>query len=410
MPPSRHLAVYLGETFVGNLTQLIDGRTFLAFDEKYTADTNRPTLSLSYKNVLNNLTSTAQGSSLGLPPFFSNLLPEGVLRKYLAKKAGIKETQEYRLLTALKDDLPGAVLLKTEDGTIFEEVNQELNYAPAIDQPLRFSLAGIQLKFSGDLHNSRLVIPSSGAGGHWIVKLPFPGYPNVTGLEYSMLMLASKIGITVPEFRLLPTTHIENLPRDLPEMFEGDCLISQRFDRKSGGVRIHMEDFAQVFAIRDKYDPAYNYQSIANVIWIESGLGDILEFIRRLVHMIITGNGDMHVKNWSLIYPDGRQAKLAPAYDFISTKVYSGIESRLALNMVGTREFGDINIDTFKRFAKIVKLPERPVVNTVIETVDAIKEWWPKLRQDFNIPESFKRLIEEHMKSVPLFYEHSKQI
>ena len=86
------------------------------------------------------------------------------------------------------------------------------------------------------------------------MKLPSPNYPNVTELEYSMLLLASKIGIMVPEFRLVPTAYLENLPNDLPETFEGDCLISQRFDRTPGGGRIHMEDFAQVFGIRDKYD------------------------------------------------------------------------------------------------------------------------------------------------------------
>ena len=407
--PSRHLEVYLGKIFVGNLAQLIDGTIFLAFDEQYAANTNRPTLSLSYKNVLNNFAPNIQKPSSGLPPFFSNLLPEGPLRKYLAKKSGIKESQEYRLLAALKDDLPGAVLLKDEEGIIFEEVEKDANVISAINEPLRFSLAGVQLKFSGELLDSKIVIPSSGVGGHWIAKLPSPSYPNVTELEYSMLTLASKIGINVPEFRLIPTAHVTNLPGDLPEALEGNCLISQRFDRTQSGGRIHAEDFAQVFGIRDKYDPAYNYQSIANVLWIESGLDAVLEFVRRLVHMIVIGNGDMHVKNWSLIYPDGRQAKLAPAYDFVSTKVYSGVESRLALKMMGTREFSDINLDTFKKFSQIVKLPERVVINTAIETVAAIKEWWPQLRKEFNIPESFKRLIEEHMKTVPLFYEHPKK-
>src|SRR5271163_3420190 len=117
--PSRTLGVFLGTTFVGNLTQLIDGTTFLAFDEKYVADESRPTLSLSYKNVLNSFAQGAQKSSPGLPPFFSNLLPEGALRKYLAEKAGIKETQEYRLLTALMDDLSGAVLLRIEGDLAF---------------------------------------------------------------------------------------------------------------------------------------------------------------------------------------------------------------------------------------------------------------------------------------------------
>lgn len=405
---SRTLAVYLGETLVGNLTQLIDGTNFLAFDEKYVADPQRKTLSLSYKNVLSNFASNTPRPSAGLPPFFSNLLPEGTLRKYLAEKAGVKETQEFKLLATLKDDLPGAVLLKADEHSVFEEVDQESDRPPGPNEPLKFSLAGVQLKFSGDLlHDSKLVIPGNGVGGHWIVKLPSPTFPHVTELEHSMLLLASKIGITVPDFRLIPSAYLENLPSDLPEAYEGDCLISRRFDRTVGGGRIHMEDFAQVFGLRDKYDPAYNYQSIANVLWIEIGLDAVLEFVRRLVHMVVTGNADMHLKNWSLIYPDGRQPKLSPAYDFVSTVAYVGIDQRLAIKMVGCREFKDINIEIFRKFSKIVKLPERPVINTVIETVDAIKEWWPKLREQFVMPDSFKRLIEEHMKETPLFYERN---
>lgn len=406
--PSRDLAVYLGETLVGNLTQLIDGTTFLAFDEKYVMDGARPTLSLSYKNVLSNFTSGAQRPSIGLPPFFSNLLPEGTLRKYLAEKIGIKETQEFRLLAALKDDLPGAVLLKSDEEPVFKEIDQFSNRLKSQNEPLKFSLAGVQLKFSGNLFgDSKLVIPASGIGGHWIVKLPSPTFPNVTDLEYSMLLLASKIGITVPDFKLIPSTHLENLPGDLPESLEGNCLISRRFDRTVDGGRIHAEDFTQVFGLRDKYDSAYNYQSIANVLWIEIGLDAVLEFVRRLVHMFVTGNADMHLKNWALVYLDGCQPKLSPAYDFVSTIVYSRVERKLALKMVGYNEFRSINIETFKKFSKIAKLPERPIINTVIETVDAIKEWWPKLREDFAIPDSFKRLIEEHMTAMPLFYERN---
>jgi hypothetical protein len=82
----------------------------------------------------------------------------------------------------------------------------------------------------------------------------------------------------------------------------------------------------------------------------------------------------------------------------------------LALKMAGTREFSNIGLDTFKKFSQIVQLPERAVINTVIETVAAIKDCWPALRKDFDILESYKRLIEEHMKSVPLFYEQATLI
>ncbi|MBY0358294.1 MAG: type II toxin-antitoxin system HipA family toxin [Candidatus Obscuribacterales bacterium] len=409
---AKNLSVFLNERSVGVLTQLPDGRTFLAFNRSYMEDPSRPILSLSYKNVLNDLQKNAQPPSVGLPPFFSNLLPEGKLRKYLAEKANIKETQEFRLLTALKDDLPGAVILlpdASSQSSSADVHDKIIDQKPSGDS-LRFSLAGVQMKFSGDLRDSKIVIPAKGIGGHWIVKLPSPGYAYVNEVEYSMLLLASRIGIQVPDFQLTPTAYIENLPHDLPEALEGYCLLSRRFDRTNDGGRIHMEDFAQVFNVIDKYDPIYNYQSIANVLWIEIGLEAILEFVRRLVHMVITGNADMHLKNWSLIYPNGRQPRLAPAYDFISTAVYSDIDRTLPHKIAGIRDFNKINIDTFKTFAQIAKLPERSVLRTVEETVDLIKDQWRYLRSELPIPESYKRLIEEQMSSVPLTHESKAKI
>ncbi|WP_250847934.1 HipA domain-containing protein, partial [Escherichia coli] len=55
---------------------------------------------------------------------------------------------------------------------------------------------------------------------------------------------------------------------------------------------------------------------------METGEAGVSEFIRRLVFNALTGNADMHLKNWSLIYPDGRTPKLAPGYDFLSTTLY----------------------------------------------------------------------------------------
>ncbi len=406
----RNLSVYLNDYYVGMLTQLLDGRIVLAFDKAYTNDPARPTLSLSYKNVVHDLASGRDivSPSGKLPPFFSNLLPEGKLKTYLARKASVRETQEFSLLAALSDDLPGAVRIHSDEKPSTaptESISADEATDDSTEGQLRFSLAGVQLKFSGDLVHSKIVIPARGVGGHWIVKLPSPGYPNVNELECSMLRLASEIGITVPEFRLVPLSHFENLPRDLPEATDGDCLLSKRFDRTSSGARIHMEDFAQVFSLFEKYDERYNYQSIANVLWLETGLDDVLEFVRRLVHTFAVGNADMHMKNWALIYPDGRQPKLSPAYDLVSTIVYPNILRSLPHKMAGIKEFNKIGIDAFKNFAKIAKLPERPIVKVANETADAIKDSWPKLRDELPMPESFKRLIEEHMKTIPLLNE-----
>lgn len=406
---ARNLEVYLNQYYVGVLSQLLDGRTVLAFDEKYLSDPNRPTLSLSYQNVVRGV--TASGNLLSpsgkLSPFFSNLLPEGKLRTYLAVKAGVRETQEFPLLAALSDDLPGAIILRGDNGV---PLSHESSVDPEVlhhsdTEKLRFSLAGVQLKFSGDLINSKLVIPARGVGGHWIVKLPSPSYPHLNELEYSMLQLAADIGITVAESQLLSLHDFENLPKDLPEGIQGNCLISRRFDRTVDGGRIHMEDFAQVFSIYDKYDEHYNYQSVANVLWLESGLDDVLEFVRRLVHTFAFGNADMHLKNWSLTYPDTRQARLSPAYDLVSTIVYPNISSVLPHKIAGVRDFKKIGIQDFRNLARIAKLPERAVVKTVFETVDALKSSWLRLRDELPMPESFKRTIEAHMLTVPLMSE-----
>ncbi len=130
------------------------------------------------------------------------------------------------------------------------------------------------------------------------------------------------------------------------------------------------------------------------MLWIEIGLEAVQEFVKRLVHMILTGNGDMHLKNWSLTYPDGRHPRLSPAYDFVSTVVYEDIEYSLPHKLAGIRDFRKITIETFKTFAQIAKLPERAILNTVAESIDLIKEHWIMLRGELPMPDSYYQLIE----------------
>ncbi|WP_421440806.1 HipA domain-containing protein, partial [Agrobacterium tumefaciens] len=77
----------------------------------------------------------------------------------------------------------------------------------------------------------------------------------------------------------------------------------KRFDRVAGGERIHIEDFAQVFGVYPsrKYEGA-SYHDIAVAIGVAVSSASALEFVRRLALAVLTGNGDMHLKNWSLIY------------------------------------------------------------------------------------------------------------
>ncbi len=82
----------------------------------------------------------------------------------------------------------------------------------------------------------------------------------------------------------------------------------------------HIEDFAHVFGVypEAKYRRA-SYGSFARVLWLEAGEGAVVEYTRRLVFNVLIGNADAHLKNWSLIFSDGRMPRLAPAYDLVGT-------------------------------------------------------------------------------------------
>jgi serine/threonine-protein kinase HipA len=74
----------------------------------------------------------------------------------------------------------------------------------------------------------------------------------------------------------------------------------------------------------------------ARVLWIETGEAGIVEFVRGLVFNALIGNADMHLKNWSLIYLNARDAQLSPAYDYVSTIAYLP-DDALALKLVNTK-------------------------------------------------------------------------
>jgi len=403
LPPIKNtLRVYLNQTLVGTISRLQDDRNLFLFDQSYIRNPKRPTLSLSFKDTDGELITENKITKTQLPPFFSNLLPEGYLRDYLATKQNIKPQREFFLLMALGQDLPGATRIESVTGTDAEQTVDKTVVTHKSDD-LRFSLAGIQLKFSAVMETSGgLTIPDQGIGGAWIVKLPSNVFANVPQAEYSMLKLAREAGIEVPEFKLVPTKKIHNLPDDIPQTI-GDSLAVKRFDRLENGKRVHMEDFAQVFGLQpnDKYKHV-SYDQIAKVLWLETGENGFTQFIQRLVFSLAVGNGDMHLKNWSLLYKDGINPTLSPAYDLVPTFLYVHNDN-LALNLGKTKDFNQINLDNFKRLAARAMAPERLVTHTVKTSIARIQQAWESLHQDLPLPDVDIKKIEKHMESLPLF-------
>ena len=139
--------------------------------------------------------------------------------------------------------------------------------------------------------------------------------------EYALLTLARLVGIDVPEIQLIDIDAIANLPEGIGDLI-GQAFAIKRFDRTPDGP-VHTEDFAQVFGVypEKKYNTA-SHRNIATVLGAETGETGVEEFVRRLTFCTLTGNADMHLKNWSLIYLDKRTPALSPAYDLVSTIPY----------------------------------------------------------------------------------------
>ena len=105
-PKLNTLAVDLHGQRIGVITRLAGDRHIFALEQEYIDDPNRHTLSLSLKGSTGGIVTAIRPVTRRLPPFFSNLLPEGHLRTYLAEQAGVKTEREFFLLAVLGEELP----------------------------------------------------------------------------------------------------------------------------------------------------------------------------------------------------------------------------------------------------------------------------------------------------------------
>jgi len=398
------LNVFLYDELVGTITNVGNDRSLFALTQDYIENADRSTLSLGFKDSLGELITDFKATNTKLMPFFSNLLPEDEMRRYLAERANVNPEREFFLLWVLGQDLTGAITIKPADG-------EEL--PPSVSEPvgdgeenkhgaMRFSLAGVQLKFSAVQHASGgLAIPASGVGGSWIVKLPSSKFEGVPENEFSMMELARKIGMDVPDTQLLNIGDIENIPAGIGQ-FGNSAFAIKRFDRIDGGGSAHVEDFAQVFGVYplDKYKKA-SMRSIAEVIGIEGQENDVAEFIRRLVFNTLIGNADMHLKNWSLIYRDKRSASIAPAYDFVSTIPYIA-DKDAALKVSRSKKFAEFTMDELSHLAARARLPEKLVLDTASETVELFHEKWQSEKTNLALNSDVIEAIDKHLEDIPM--------
>lgn len=263
----------------------------------------------------------------------------------------------------------------------------------------RFSLAGVQLKFSMLRRDDRLTLPAAGEGGDWIVKLPDRQYPDVPRNEYAMMSLAAAAGIEVPELALVHREDIAGLPPGIWPDHEEWAYAVRRFDRWVDGQPVHIEDLAQVrnFYPAQKY--AGNYETVAALVYRRHDLEALTQFARRLAFMVLIGNGDGHLKNWSLIYRDPRRPTLSPAYDLVATAPYrsDGETEDLGLKFFKSRRFQHVNVRLFDRLAERLGATGAHLADHAADTVIRAQKEWPRFESLLESNPQLRRAITDGM-------------
>ena len=128
---------------------------------------------------------------------------------------------------------------------------------------------------------------------------------------------------------------------------------------------------------------------------------DLRAFCERLVFCVLAGNTDAHVKNWSIIYPDGRHPRLAPAYDLVASVLYESAAD-LALTLNGSRSFQDVSAESFKVLAAVSQRPFEEVSTWVRQMAERVLTVWHDKGAELPYLPGERARIEAHIGRVPL--------
>lgn len=205
----------------------------------------------------------------------------------------------------------------------------------------KLSISGTQPKLSVKLDkesNSLIVVAE---GGEYILKPQNPAFQNVPQNEQCCMDMAAKFKIDVPPHCILPLKD------------NSLAYLVKRFDRVSG-MKIHQEDFSQILET-DKYKGSI--EQIGKKLNEKSTAPgyDMQLLFERVVFNFIIGNGDAHLKNYSIAYKDKDSIRLTPAYDIVCSKLVIPTEEDSALSINGKKN--GLKRDDFDKLADYLNVP-----------------------------------------------------
>jgi serine/threonine-protein kinase HipA len=340
----------------------------------------------------------------GLPPIFEMNLPEGVLRERLrlafAKATGTFD--EFDLLSVvgrsqvgrnrytgdqekLHEEVPfqsvDEILERRRGGNLFRYLLEKFSAFSGISGVQPKILVRDEKSFAA-MEQTRRWLSQRYKGATHIVKLWEPNeYPQLAANEYFCLGVARKCGLDVPPYRLAE---------------DGMALVIDRFDLRMDGTYRGFEDFCVLNARRtdEKYRGSYE-TSVMRRFGQFANSTHVTQDMEKLFTLIALNcalrNGDAHLKNFGIIYDDVQgEARLAPAYDLVTTSIYLPKDS-LALTLNGATKW-----PSAKELRKLgeTRTGAKPAkVRSILESIDhAIQETAKEVRSYIKQHPEFKEL------------------
>ncbi|WP_224958384.1 type II toxin-antitoxin system HipA family toxin [Geomonas subterranea] len=350
------LKVYWEHRLVGELT-LEEGRLAFRYDDEYRAVPGA--LPLSCRLPLGDERFDHKATEA----FFANLLPEGAIRRQIARQLGISAENTFSILEAIGGDCAGAVsVLPPEDHPgergryrviSPEDLARELDTLPAHpflagEEGVRLSLAGAQNKLPIFIEEGTYHIPEGNLPSSHILKTAIEQLEDTVTNEAFCMNLARQVGLPAPEAKVV-------------EIARKRVYLVERYDRHKGTdggtARLHQEDFCQALGVPPelKYEkeggPGFADCFALVGAWSVEPVLDSLNLLRWALFNFLIGNADAHAKNLSFLYLTGG-VRLAPFYDLLSTAVYPRVNNKFAMKMGGQKDPRYLMADDLARFAK----------------------------------------------------------
>lgn len=236
------------------------------------------------------------------------------------------------------------------------------------------TLTGVQPKLSLNLqnHEGTRKLTIVGLWGAYIFKPQTDDYPQLPEIEDLTMHLAEIAGIKTAQHCLI--------------RLADDSLgyLTKRMDRDDQGNKLAMEDFCQLTERQTEYKYRSSYEQIAKAITKYSSTPQLglVNFYETVIFSWLTGNNDMHLKNFSLLSTEVGHYGLSPAYDMVNAAIVNPKDKEeLALTLNGKKS--RIGIDDFKLAAKKSEIPEKVIYRLFAHFRKCLPQWETMIRESF---------------------------